>query len=120
MEETDILICSMLLKKLGRETVQKILEGELVTTVNHKKGFENDRYYRNLGDSELNDRSKKDVFDSYGTRVDPVHILQALGEAGDHFSYSNWHERHFEVVSEVLYRYCAEHGIPVVDHNGKP
>ena len=62
----------------------------------------------------------KDVFLDYvdietGKRWErtPRQIIEALADAGEEMSYSNYHNGLFEKAEEIIRRYCEEHKIPL-------
>lgn len=48
----------------------------------------------------------------------PKNVIKAINDAGEEFNYSNWHNGHYSLAIEIIYRYCNEHKIDM--ETGKP
>lgn len=103
-----ILIAETLIKKFGKDKIVKLLTDELCIDVNQEKLKKNRKaYVRDLK------KLPTPFTDHDGHELDADLILIALEEAANEMNYSNWHGDKLDRASEVVFRYCEEHNIPI-------
>ena len=110
--ESLILIAETLIKKFGKDKIVKLLTDELCIDINQEKFKKNRKaYVRDL-------KNLTTPFTDYdGHELDADLILIALEDAANELNYSNWHGDKLDRASEVVFRYCKEHNIPITFRN---
>lgn len=107
-DEALILIANTLIKKYGKEKIEKLLSDELTIDINVARLREGRQAY--IRDLKHN---KTPFTDFDGREINVDLLLIALEDAGNIMSYSNWANDKFDRAAECVIRYCEEHNIPI-------
>lgn len=111
--KSAFLVSEMLIKKFGEEKIIGLLTDEYFIEKTRGEERPTGTYTRRLknGDPLLD-------YD-WGTdskklrRLPPRLLLEALDDAANEMSYSNWHGDKFERIEEIVIRYCEIKKVPI-------
>lgn len=110
-EQLEILILA-LVEKYGKDKIVGLLTDKYSIELIRKKETRR-AYYRDLKNAKtpFYDASAGDTEED--KNLPPDYVLEALEDAANEMSYSNWHGSKFDIAGEVIIRYCQEHNIKI-------
>ncbi len=113
-EQLEILILA-LIEKYGKDKIVGLLTDRYSIELIRKKRNAS-AYYRDLKNAKtpFYDEGMPGTVEEKEKHLPPDYVLEALEDAANEMSYSNWHGSKFDIAAgEVIIRYCQEHNIKI-------
>ena len=109
----EILILA-LVEKYGKDKIVGLLSNKYtLEPIRNEKTRR--AYYRYLKNAKtpFYDEGMPGAASEEDKHMPPDYVLDALEDAANVMSYSNWHGEKFDIAEEVIIRYCQEHNIKI-------
>lgn len=112
-DELEILLLA-LIRKYGKDKIVGLLTDQYRIELIRKKETRR-AYYRDLKNAKtpFYDETMLGAVAEEEKHLPPDYVLEALEDAANEMSYSNWHGSKFDIAGEVIIRYCQEHNIKI-------
>lgn len=112
-DESMEIVTKLLLLRYGKDKIEGLLTGEWYIEKQRKL---HTKYTRHLKDQKCVFCDCDDHYDLKAHTdkcIRPELLIDALDDACDAMSYSNWATDKFYRAAEIVFRYCEEHNIPM-------
>ena len=112
-DSSNLVLAKLLVEKFGVDLIVDLLLDK--QSIVPCSALANGRFYRRRKEmlTPFGDPPIRPDPNGLHEQVKPHLVLQALGEAAENMSYSNWMGEKLEVAEEVIFRYCEEHDLPI-------